>query len=121
MTDTYEFVEATPTKRTGRQGAGRRPEPNPFHDAVKAIIGQVNGDGDPVARAVSFDLDAEHGETVKQRKGRIRRFLTRAAKEIAGEGNQHAAINLAVDANPGTNPALKGAYVATFWDRDAGK
>lgn len=113
MSETYEFIEAAPVKRPGRQGAGRKREDNPFEDAVKAIAGQTDGEGSPLARAVVFHLDVENGETLKQRKARIRRFLTRAGKDLAPESEEPFKINLVVTDTPDEN----GAYKATFWHR----
>lgn len=114
MSETYEFTAATPVPRAGRQGAGRRPDPNPFLEAVKAIVGQTNGDGTPEARQAVVVLDSGRGETYKQRYSRIRRQLTAAGKECGDD------VSISMDLTPEPNPET-GAHTLTFWHRDAGK
>jgi hypothetical protein len=116
MTETYEFAPCAPVRRPGRQGAGRRPETNPFENDVKAIVGKVDEDGAPLARQASFKLIAENGETLKQRSARIRRFLTRAGKELAGEGQRAYNIAMVIEES-----AIEGVYLVKFWDRNAGR
>lgn len=115
MSETYTFQEAAPVKRAARKGAGRRAEPNPFEAAVREIAGRVDGDGTPLARSTAFTLDAENGETLKQRRDRIRRFLTRAGKLVSDErGGVDVSIELRI------KPYAANSYEATFWDRHAG-
>lgn len=115
MSETYEFSVATPVRRPARRGAGRKPEVNPFTDAVRAIVGQQDAEGNPLARQATFTLDSAAGETYKQRHQRIRRFLSRAGKDIAkANGLDEKAYNIALVIEEGTTP---GTYVAKFWDR----
>lgn len=116
MSETYEFVEATPVKRPGRQGAGRKPAPNPFLDQVRAIVGQTTESGEPVARKTPVTLDAEHGESYKTRYSRIRRQLTAAGKLVAQEKGAPDAYAIAMDL-PNTGQAM----TLTIWHRDAGR
>ncbi len=113
MTETYEFTATEPAKRAGRQGAGRRREHNPFEAAVREIVGTGQ------ARQTQFTLSVENGETLKQRKDRIRRFLTRASKDVAAEnGVEPYAIALTVGEVPGQEGASgEQLYFAKFWDR----
>lgn len=124
MSETYEFSSATPIKRAGRQGAGRKPTPNPFLDAVRAIAGQVNADGTSEARKAPVVLDIERGETYKQRYSRIRRQLTAAGKLVAKERSAAEpfmiVMDLSVDLTPDGDDSASN-YTLTFWDRDAGK
>lgn len=113
MSETYEFIEATPVKRTARVGAGRKREDNPFESAVREIAGKTDEDGNPLARAVVITLDEENGETLKQRRARIRRFLTRAGKEIVQDGTEPLLIKMA-DEPVGDVP---NTYKITFWHR----
>lgn len=111
MSESYVFTESVPAKRAGRQGSGRQKEPNPFESAVEAIVGTKS------ARDASFTLDAENGETLKQRQARIRRFLTRAGKDVAAKQNRSEPYKIALtitEVGEGT-----GAYVAKFWDQVA--
>lgn len=105
MSETYEFVAATPVKRAARSGAGRKKDDNPFEAGVKAILGTDE------ARATTFTLDVENGETFKQRKDRIRRLLTRAGKECVADGQDPATIKLAIVPVEGS----ENTYTATFW------
>lgn len=122
MSETYQFVETAPVKRPGRQGAGRKREDNPFEDAVREIAGQTDEHGNPRARSTTFVLDAENGETEKQRTARIRRFLTRAGKDIVADGADALKINMVVkagrlDGAGNVVDAPEGTYVVTFWHR----
>ena len=114
-TETYgEAHVVEPAVRAPRVGAGRKAGPNPFTTDVRAVIGQATSDGRPLTIGRSFMLNIEQGETLKQRKDRIRRFLTRAGKELAeiDGADRPYLIGLAIEAvndNPG--------YVAKFWDR----
>lgn len=115
-TETYEFAEAKPIPRPGRKGAGRKAAPNPFLDRVREIVGQVDGEGDPVARETVVTLDAEHGESYKTRYSRVRRQLTAAGKLVAQEREQSDAYAISMDM-PNTGQTL----TLTFWHRDAGR
>lgn len=119
MSETYEFQSARPVQRAGRKGAGRKPTPNPFIDAVRAIAGAVNADGAPEARKSVVTLDAEHAETRKTRYSRIRRQLTAAGKIVAKERGRIEPFMIPMDLSPREEGAAE--YVLTFWDRDAGK
>lgn len=111
--ETYEFTEAAPVKRPGRQGAGRKREDNPFEAAVKSIAGQSDGEGNPLARSTKFAPNAEQGETLKQRKARIRRLLTRAGKDLVADGAEPLKITLVTTDTPDED----GNYIATFWHK----
>lgn len=113
MSETYEFVEAKPVKRTARVGAGRKREANPFEGAVREIAGKTDEDGNPLARAVIITLDEENGETLKQRRARVRRFLTRAGKEIVEDGADPLLIKMADEPVDGQ----ANTYKITFWHR----
>lgn len=125
VSETYTFSDAEPVKRAGRQGAGRKKEPNPFHEAVREVVGQVREDGAPRTKSTPFQLDAENGETLEQRIGRIRRFLTRASKEL----NAQTTIDLSItDVVTGKTLSKRrdghrttGEFSVRFWDRNAGK
>lgn len=109
MSETYEFEAAKPVKRPGRQGAGRKPEENPFEAAVAAI---VNTDE---ARATTFTLDAENGETLKQRLARVRRLLTRAGKELAEKHGHGDAYRIERSVEPVEGQA--DTWRVTFWHK----
>lgn len=110
--ESYEFTESVPAKRAGRQGSGRQKEPNPFEEAVAAIAGTKS------ARDASFSLDVENGETIEQRKARIRRFLTRAGKDVAAKQNRAEPYKIALTISQ-VGDAGSNAYVAKFWDQVA--
>lgn len=124
-TETYTFTDAEPVRRAGRQGAGRKKEPNPFHEAVREVIGQTREDGAPRTKSTPFQLDTANGETLEQRIGRIRRFLTRATKELGAE----TVVDLSItDRATGETLSKRrdghrttGDFTVRFWDRNAGK
>lgn len=119
MTETYEFTPSTPARRAGRQGAGRKPEPNPFESAVREIAGTGQ------ARDTYFVLDTDNDETLKQRKDRIRRFLTRAGKVVAEErGVEPLTVELSITPayrEDAPEEIIPGVFVAKFWDRQGVK
>lgn len=115
MSEQYEFAPCAPVKRPGRQGAGRRPEVNPFEVQVREVVGKTEN-GAPAARQASFKLDSDNGETLKQRTARIRRFLTKAGKSLAPEGGDAYNIAMVVE-----ETTLDDVYVVKFWDRNAGR
>lgn len=112
MSEQYTFTESVPAKRAGRQGSGRQKEPNPFESAVGAIVGTKG------ARDASFSLDVENGETLKQRQARIRRFLTRAGKDVAAKQGRSDAYKIALTISQ-VGDEGSNAYVAKFWDQVA--
>lgn len=112
MSEQYTFTESVPAKRAGRQGSGRQREHNPFESAVEAIVGTKS------ARDAAFSLDVENGETFEQRKARIRRFLTRAGKDIAAKQNRSEPYKIALTISQ-VGDENSNAYVAKFWDQVA--
>lgn len=124
-TETYTFQEAEPVKRAGRQGAGRKKENNPFHEAVRSVVGVTREDGAPYTVSTPFHLDVANGETLEQRIGRIRRFLTRATKELDAQ----TVVDLSItDLATGETLSKRrdghrtsGDFAVRFWDRNAGK
>ena len=119
-----QFVE--PVKRPGRKGAGRKPDPNPFIDDVRCIVGQTDKTGRPLTAARAFTLEHERNETLAQRSARIRRFLTRAGKEVAKEVESQFADSGMLPYSIGMNIVAAGdgegeGYVVKFWDRRAAR
>lgn len=129
VSETYVFQEAEPVKRAGRQGAGRKKEPNPLHDTVAGIVGQTREDGLPKTVESPFRLDEENGETLRQRHGRIRRAATRAGKELGKVHGRTYNIDIAItDVETGETLGVKrdgdrtrGVFSVKVWDRNAGK
>jgi hypothetical protein len=129
-TETYEFFETKPVAREGRKGAGRKPDFNPFIEGVRAIAGQTSADGAPLARGADVRLDAERGETYKQRYSRVRRQLTAAGKIVGAErGTERIQVDMALKPKgrpesahslPDPNEPLT-EYRLAFWDRYAGR
>ncbi len=121
-TETYEFRAAVPRKQAPRAGAGRPAEPNPFIEAVARVAGKtqvVDGRTVPLAAETAFVLDAEHGETLKQRWDRIRRQLTAAGKQVAADherGRYYIIDRSQVELNEAA-----GVYTFSFWDKHAGQ
>ncbi len=112
-TETYsEAVDVAPVKRVARKGAGRRPAPNPFIDSVRLVIG--NG----ATKGRGFSLDAERGETLKQRHGRVRRALTAAGVEIANEQGRGEPYRIGMAIEPNAEGSgVSGDYIVKFWDK----
>jgi hypothetical protein len=118
--ETYEFRAATPVKRAGRKGAGRKPTPNPFIDAVRGIAGTVDANGQAEARESAVLLDVHCGETYKQRYSRVRRQLTAAGKLIAQERGAVEPFRIEMSLRP-VSPESVNELILTIWDRDAAK
>ena len=113
MSETYsEPIEAKPTTRAARQGAGRKREDNPLEDIVKSVLGQRDENGTPKAVATKFALDVENGETEKQRFARVRRLLTRAGKELVADDQEPAKIERGI-----SSPDADGVYTLTIWHK----
>lgn len=113
MSETYGTIEdAEPVKRAARKGAGRKREDNPLETIVKSVLGQRSEDGTPVFKKTTFVLDAENGESEKQRFARVRRLLTRAGKELVEDGQEPAKIERDI-----TGPDESGVYTLTVWHR----
>ena len=113
-TETYsEPVDVEPVKRVARKGAGRRPAPNPFIDSVRLVAGHPS-----IVKGRGFSLDSERGETLKQRHGRIRRWLTAAGVEIASEQGRSEPYRIGMAIEPNTEGSgVVGDYIVKFWDK----
>ncbi len=121
-TEVYEFRATVPRKQAPRAGAGRPAAPNPFTEAVARIAGKtqvVDGQSMPLAAETAFVLDAEHGETLKQRWDRIRRQLTAAGQEVAREHERGERYT--IDRSPVEFNEAAGVYTFSFWDKYAGQ
>lgn len=121
------ITDPVPVKQKPRQGAGRPKAPNPFLADVRVIAGKLNErTGQAMAVRETFSLDAERGETLDQRRGRVRRQLTAAGKAIAAEHGRAEPYLIGMDIsesgdapNPFLPPALREPlYALTFWDRE---
>jgi hypothetical protein len=115
------ITDPVPVKQKPRQGAGRPKAPNPFLADVRTIAGKLNErTGQAMAVRETFMLDAKHGETIAQRRGRTRRQLTDAGKIVAAEHGRDEPYLIGMDisdthtAPPGCEPV----YALTFWDRE---
>ncbi len=117
MTVETVITDPVPVKQAPRKGAGRRPDPNPFIADVRVIAGKLN---ERTRQALTvretFTLNAERGETLKQRSARTRRQLTAAGKIVAAERGQTSPYLIGMHiAESGDVP---GVFVLTFWDRE---
>jgi hypothetical protein len=126
MTVETIITDPVPVPQKPRQGAGRPKAPNPFLADVRVIAGKLNErTGQAMAVRETFTLDAEHGETIDQRRGRTRRQLTDAGKIVAAERGRDEPYLIGMDiteSGDAPNPFLpRGggqSYVLTFWDRE---
>ena len=126
MTVENIITDPVPVPQKPRQGAGRPAEPNPFLADVRVIAGKLNErTGQAMAVRETFTLDASRGETLAQRRGRVRRQLTAAGKAIAAEHGRADPYLIGMDISESAdapNPFLpRGggqSYVLTFWDRE---
>ena len=124
MTVENVITDPVPVKQAPRKGAGRRPDPNPFIADVRIIAGQLN-ERTQQAMTVrqTLTLNAERGETLKQRSARVRRQLTAAGKIVAAERGQTSpyliGMNIAVDFDSWSeSQQAYTKFVLTFWDRE---
>jgi hypothetical protein len=113
-------TDLVPAPQAPRRGAGRRPDPNPFLDSVRAIAGTLNdATGQALCARETLTLNAQRAETLKQRSSHVRRKLTAAGKIVAAEHGRTDPylIGMSIsenDAIPGCEPT----YTLVFWDRE---
>ena len=115
------ITDPVPVKQKPRQGAGRPKAPNPFLADVRVIAGKLNErTGQAMAVRETFTLDAEHGETIEQRRGRTRRQLTDAGKVVAAEHGRDEPylIGMDISESDDATPECGTLYALTFWDRE---
>ncbi len=73
-----DFQDATPVNAP----AGRKAEPNPFHDVINDIANRSFNEGQPVAKSFEFDH-----ETVDNEKDR-EKFVAKYRRQLADAGNR---------------------------------
>jgi hypothetical protein len=121
MTVETIITDPVPVPQKPRQGAGRPKAPNPFLADVRVIAGKLNErTGKAMAVRETFTLDASRGETLAQRRGRVRRQLTAAGKAIAAERGRADPYLIGMDISESydATPECGTLYVLTFWDRE---
>lgn len=94
-----DFTFAATEIPSSRSSAGRRPEPNPFIDAVADL---VDRDGKPIDEALSFVVDSHTWETPQVQK---------LARQLSKAGKAHGvSVYKRFDATPDGQ-----GTVITFW------
>ena len=114
-------TDLVPPRQAPRRGAGRRPDPNPFLDGVRSVAGiRSRTTGQALCARETLTLNAERGETLKQRSSHVRRKLTAAGKIVAAEHNRAEPylIGMSITESYDATPECGPTYVLVFWDRE---